>query len=351
MKKTYWFLILLLLILSLLIKPMLSLNVTLIYVKGCPSCERAYEVMEETKIENVTYNVVDWYEVPDLVSEYGQKCCPMLIIGKKVISASELEEMSKQEMRDTLVREVMYQKINITNITKPQDDSTIRKFVLNPYVVFSTGFLAGLSPCTYAVWVFLVSYLIASGKKRFQMIYLLTAFCLGIFVLSMSQGLLILFLFQSLPEYTGILTYILAIFTVFLGLWYIKDYANPESRLFKTPDSVKRMVGKYTTKATLLSVFLLGFVFSFVKAPCISGVYIAIVNAIAKGHNVAQGVPLLILYNIGQTIDDFLLGVGTVIFLSPKALDKFREEERPIFRLFAGILMIILGILLLTGIL
>lgn len=343
------FALLSILILSLFfIKPSTSLNVTLIYVKGCPSCERAYEVMEETKIKNVTYNVIDWYEVPDLVAEYGEKCCPMLMIGNKVISASELEEMSKQEIRDTLVREVMYQRMNKT---KPKDESTIRKFVLSPYVVFSTGFLAGLSPCTYAVWVFLVSYLIASGKRRLQMFYLLTAFCLGIFALSMSQGLLILFLFQSLPEYTGVLTYILAIFTIFLGLWYIKDYANPESRLFRTPDSVKRLVSKFTLRATLLSVFLLGFIFSLVKAPCISGVYIAIVNAIAKGHNVAQGVPLLILYNIGQTIDDFLLGIGTVISLSPKALDKFREEERPIFRLFAGILMVILGILLITGIL
>lgn len=214
---------------------------------------------------------------------------------------------------------------------------------LSPATVFVAGFLAGFNPCLLAVLAFLTTAVISSTGKRRDLFLMIVSFSFGIFAMYYLFGAGLLRTLQGDIMTTGFrlgLTVIL----LGLGLIHIEDARrlNKGARsLFKSTWSQK-YIESAISQGKLSTYFLLGALFSLVKAPCVGAVYIVILGLIAE-RGYASGAHYLLLYNLGVIIPVILLGGIIALGMSPDQVDRFRKEHRAGIRLATGLTLIALA--------
>ena len=154
-------------------------------------------------------------------------------------------------------------------------------------------------------------------------------------------------------------TYIsMAVATIVIGLgvieikdffWYGKGFS-----LQMIPGAAKRveMYTKYIAKAEkkhpLLSYViagLLGIFVVLVELPCTGAPYLAIL-ALLAGGSYAEGIPLLLLYNLIFILPLFVIIALVYFGHTSKRLEKWRKEHRGLMRLGIGLFLLAFGIYL-----
>jgi cytochrome c biogenesis protein CcdA len=91
------------------------------------------------------------------------------------------------------------------------------------------------------------------------------------------------------------------------------------------------------------SYFLLGALFSLVKAPCVGAVYIAIIGIISSQGYASSGLIYLMMYNLGIVLPVLLLGVIMALGMSPEQVDNFRNNHKVAIRMITGATLIALA--------
>jgi cytochrome c biogenesis protein CcdA len=218
---------------------------------------------------------------------------------------------------------------------------------LSPILVFTAGLIAGLNPCLLAILAFMASILL-TAKGKMKAIYTTLAFSMGIFTVYLLAGM------GFFRVIAGSSLLILEIFKLaliliisLLGLWHLYDsyYISRKKRSsFATPKQIVELAEKAGGRASYPQAFLLGVLFSIVKAPCVGAIYFAILELIMKEQ--APGLFYLALYNLGLIFPVIILGCAMAFGLSPEKVDKFRKEKRAMLRLITGILLMALAILM-----
>lgn len=94
------------------------------------------------------------------------------------------------------------------------------------------------------------------------------------------------------------------------------------------------------------SYFLLGALFSLVRAPCVGGIYVAIIGAISCQGSVSSGLFYLMVYNLGIALPVLIIGAIMAVGMSPEKVDRFRQEHRVGIRLITGVTLIVLAIII-----
>lgn len=216
---------------------------------------------------------------------------------------------------------------------------------LSPFMVFTAGLISGLNPCLLAILAFMISILL-TAKGRMKTIYITLAFSLGIFVVYLLVGI---GLFRAITgsSMQEIIKLILVLIIFLLGLWHIYDsyyISKKEKSSFTTPKQIINLAAKAGGKASYPQAFLLGMLFSLVKAPCVGAIYFAILELIIKEQ--ALGLFHLAIYNFGLVLPVIILGCAMALGLSPEEVDRFRKEKRAMLRLITGIVLISLALLL-----
>ncbi|MHA1847413.1 MAG: hypothetical protein ACTSYS_10000 [Promethearchaeota archaeon] len=151
-----------------------------------------------------------------------------------------------------------------------------------------------------------------------------------------------------------VLRLIIGIPLMILGTWYIIDFKNKESRLFKTPEKVKylfkRMMANVDVSmlVSLLSTFILGFSFTIIKSPCVSGILLSIMFKITlQNPGIALDlfnillIKTMIAFSVGIITPIAILFILLGIGISSKKVEKSREKIRPYLRLISGIVILI----------
>lgn len=219
--------------------------------------------------------------------------------------------------------------------------------VLSPALVFFAGLGAGFNPCLFAILAFMVSILLnTAGKMR--AVYTTFAFSLGVFAmyLGVGFGLFCMGCFGVLGETFRIL--LIAIIFL-LGIWHLYDsyYISKKAESsFTTPVRIVELAEEVGKKASYPSAFLLGALFSLVKAPCVAPTYFVILELMLNQNTLSQGAFYLAIYNLGLVLPIVILGCAMALGLSPKKVDRFRKEKRALLRFITGIILILLGMLL-----
>lgn len=216
---------------------------------------------------------------------------------------------------------------------------------LSPALVFTAGLIAGFNPCLLAILAFIISILL-TAKGRRKAIYTTFAFSLGIFAVYLSVGL---GFFQAITSSSmqEIFKLLLILIIFLLGIWHVYDsyyISKKEKSSFKTPKQIVDLAAKTGGKASYPQAFLLGALFSLVKAPCVGAIYFAILELIIKEQ--ALGLFHLAIYNLGLVLPVIILGCAMALGLSPEKVDRFRREKRAMLRLITGIVLIALALLL-----
>ncbi|MEW6329436.1 MAG: cytochrome c biogenesis protein [Candidatus Micrarchaeota archaeon] len=339
-----------------------SVNVTVYYGSTCPHCLNFDKLLEkvsgdyELNIQRfeVWDNAANRERMARDYEKFGyspeEGAVPTVILGGRTFIVGEIPEAQLRGLLDSCT-ETECQRVDV-GISKTPSllDAILRALglsTLNPVSVFLAGIIAGFNPCLFAVLLFLVSYSLAVSKSKARLIMTAMFFALGIFATYLVVGFGLL----SASSYIDVklLNYIIAAFVIIIGAWYIKDYNNPQSKLIETPAGAKKIIESLTYRANFLASFLLGALFSLVKAPCVGGIYLYILgNAASSDSAVRTGaLQLLAAFNLGLVFPLIILAAIVYLGVPPEKIDKWREENRGAFRLFIGATLILVGVIIL----
>jgi cytochrome c biogenesis protein CcdA len=210
--------------------------------------------------------------------------------------------------------------------------------------VFAAGLIAGFNPCLLAILAFLASSMLASTGRRRDILTMVLFFSLGTFVVYIIFGV---GLFSVLQEKStaAVFRFALAAILLVLGVMQMEDARrlhNGGTSLFRT-DWTKKYVRGVVASRSITSYFLLGSLFSLVRAPCVGGMYIAIIGMISSHGFASFGLIYLLIYNLGIALPVLLLGGIIALGMSPVQVDNFRNKHRVAIRLITGITLLALA--------
>jgi len=221
------------------------------------------------------------------------------------------------------------------------------KMVLSIPSVFVVGFLAGFNPCLLAILAFIASVTLATTGKRRNVLLIVVMFSLGIFVTYLIVGIGLLRIIDQSASLQSTITNIIIALITLLGLWHIYDAyhlkKNTESS-FYTPKAFIRLTENITKNVSLPAAFLMGALFSLIKAPCVGAVYFVILDMVRSGDG--TGMLYLASYNLGVVLPVLIIGAAIAFGLNPEKVEEFRKNRRSAMRLFTGITLIAIAVLM-----
>lgn len=326
-----------------------AIAVDYFYEEGCLKCQQASPVIENVTTaygSNLTsYEIISSY---DLARGYGVSVVPAVVVDrKKVITYKDYQGNT------TILKELLSNAIvsasdkNVTtNISEGKGSETVK---FSPCIVFIAGLLAGFNPCILAVMAFLATLILASSGKRKDILKMVVGFCIGIFVVYMTVGLSILGTVHILPSLQIAITTAMVVLIFILGVWHIYDayHLRKYSRsTFHTPKAMIELLEKTSKNNILLLSCVSGGLFSLVKAPCVGAIYFSILDMLAGRTDLARGAFYLAVYNLGVIFPIIILGILLGFGMKPQTITKLKESKRVEIRLFTGIILIFLALLL-----
>jgi cytochrome c biogenesis protein CcdA len=214
-----------------------------------------------------------------------------------------------------------------------------------------------INPCALAVMVIvLMNLLIEDKTKTKKILYGGFAFSLAVFMLYFIYGLLLAFIFKPATGGT-FASYVFkgfGIFSVILGLLNLKDFFvyRPGGIATEMPISFRPKMRLWINRIrTVKGAFIIGLVVTLFLLPCSIGPYI-IASARLSVLNTSTIIFWLFIYNLIFIIP--MLAITLAIFLGVTTLESvggWREKNIRYLHLVEGLILIILGIFMITGIL
>jgi cytochrome c-type biogenesis protein len=218
---------------------------------------------------------------------------------------------------------------------------------VSPLVAFLAGFLSFLSPCVLPLvpgYISLMSGVsvekLKEGEGGATRAVALNAllFILGFSLVFIGMGASASAVGGFLNEYRSILFKIAGVVIILFGVFLLG--------LLKIPALYREQRYQGEVGRGKLSSFLLGLAFAFGWTPCIGPILGALLLLAATKETVTEGVFLLAVYSLGLGIPFFLTALGINKFLA--FYKGFRRYLQWVER-FAGVLLIVIGVLVFTN--
>jgi len=337
-----------------------STQIILIESPGCHKCAAAEKTINGIIDGNKSLELVHYVYYSDeghrIIKERNAKDVPSVIVGKSVIGYKDYN--GDTDKLERMVREALTNpgRGNSSSIITPAGNGTVpagseaevpplQSLTLPAMLtVFTAGLLAGFNPCLLGILVFLASIVMSSSGRKRDMLAMITFFSLGIFTVYLIFGLGMQQFVQSRST-EDLFRYALTALLVLLGLSQVEDARRlhqGKDSIFRT-DWALKYVEAGASQRSLTAYFLIGALFSLVKAPCVGAVYLAILDLIAREGYREQGAVYLVLYNLGVILPIIILGGLIALGLSPEQVDRFRKDYRAQIRLITGVSLLALA--------
>jgi cytochrome c-type biogenesis protein len=345
-----------------------STEVILIKSPGCHKCADAERTLDSVMSEDKDIQLTSYDYFSDdghrVIRTYRTKDVPAIVIGKQVINYRDYN--GDNQKLDKMIRAALANQsfslnssynnsgTNISTLSPNQSSGNqsfygsgeidLGSMTLSTIItVFAAGLLAGFNPCLLGILVFLAASVMSSSGRRRDLMMMIISFSLGIFTMYFLFGLGMQHVLQARTAADGF-RYALTFFLVVLGLMHIEDARRLNkggNSMFRT-DWVMKYVEAGVNGKKLSSYFLIGALFSLVKAPCVGAVYLAILDVISA-RSYAEGTVYLVFYNLGIVLPIILLGGLIALGTSPEQVDKFRKDYRAALRLVTGLALLALA--------
>ena len=328
---------------------------------GCTKCAAAERVLEKVG-EDIPLNVSGYYYYSDeghrIIKQYGSRDVPSIIIGSEVIDYRDYEKddaLLERLIRSALANLSHPVSPSISLPSRPENKSSpagaisasdINLRQISAYsisMVLGAGLVAGFNPCLLGILVFLAASVLSTGGKKRDLLMMVAFFSAGIFAMYFLFGLGMQRLLET-KAVADAFRYILTLFLLLAGLSQIWDglrLRQGRSSIFRTDWALPYFQagvegGRYR------SYFLIGALFSLVKAPCVGAIYLAILD-LFSASSYLEGATYLFFFNLGVVLPILLLGGGIALGMSPERVDCFRKEHRVGMRLATGLALLALA--------
>ncbi len=336
-------------------------EVIIIKSPGCTKCAAADRTLDEVS-QTVPLNVTGYYYYTDeghrIIKQYNAKDVPAIIIGNQVINYRDYEG-NNSKLEQLVLEALANQSSDFEpSISLPGNESQemsegngsavngldLQKLsVYSVSAVLGAGLVAGFNPCLLGILVFLAASILSTTGKRRELVMMVVFFSFGIFTMYFLFGLGMQRLLQS-EAIASSFRYFLTVLLLAAGLSQVLDAVRlnqGKPSLFRTDWALKYFQAG-VDKGRFSSYFLIGALFSLVKAPCVGAIYLAILDLISA-RSYFEGATYLFFFNIGVILPIIILGSFLALGMSPEQVDSFRKDHRVGMRLFTGLTLLALA--------
>lgn len=214
-----------------------------------------------------------------------------------------------------------------------------------PFLIISAAFIDSINPCAFSVLFITLAFLFSLGHSRSQIIKTGLVYVGGIFLTYILIGLGILEVL-TIFNIPNSMAKIGAVAIILFGVINIINEFFPKFPIkLKMPDASHGKVGELITKATIPAAFVLGLLVGMFEFPCTGGPYLLVLGLLHDEANFMKGFWYLVLYNL-----IFVFPLLVALFISTdrpilEKLDKLRRMETKKGRIWVGVIVIVLGLL------
>ncbi|MEK7072426.1 MAG: cytochrome c biogenesis protein CcdA [Patescibacteria group bacterium] len=217
---------------------------------------------------------------------------------------------------------------------------------LLPLVLISS-ILDSVHPCSFSILLITIAFLFGMQMSRKKILQIGGVYIAGIFIAYFLIGLgilQVLHLFNT-PHFMGKLG---ASLLIIFGVINLVNSLFPKFPLkLKIPTVSHTAMGKLMEQASILTAFVLGVLVGICQFPCMGGPYLMVIGLLHDQVTYFKGVSYLMLYNLV-----LIVPLVAVLYIAADKLlvDKIQEWKKSNLnsvRLWAGLAMIVLGILIL----
>lgn len=213
-------------------------------------------------------------------------------------------------------------------------------------LVAVAAIIDSINPCAFSILLLTIAFLFSVGKLRSSVLKIGGLYILGIFVVYVLIGLGIiqaLHLFNT-PHFMAMVG---ASLLVLLGLINIINEFFPSFPIkLKIPHAAHSKMAELMEKASLPTAFFLGVLVGLCEFPCTGGPYLMVLGLLHDQATYVKGLGYLLLYNI-----IFILPLVVILFIAGdkgllEKVKSWKKENNQKMRLWGGIAMIVLGLLI-----
>ena len=205
-------------------------------------------------------------------------------------------------------------------------------------ILFLEGVITFISPCLLPMLPIYVSYFAGDGEKDTKRVVKnALGFILGFTAIFVLLGALAGSVGRILRDYNVIVNIVTGAVVIFFGLNFLGVF---KLNIFKgTSFSGSRKLGFFSS-------VLFGIVFSVGWTPCV-GAFLgsALMLAASQGH-MLEGMLMLLVYSLGLGIPFFM---SAILIDKLKGAFSFIKRHYNVINVISGILLVIVGILMATG--
>lgn len=216
---------------------------------------------------------------------------------------------------------------------------------LLPLVAVS-ALIDSINPCAFSILLLTIAFLFSIGKLRANILRIGGIYILGLFVAYFLIGLGILQALHifNIPHFMGKLGALLLI--ALGGINVINEFFPAFPIKLKIPRAAHHQIAELTERASLPAAFFLGGLVGLCEFPCTGGPYLMVLGLLHDSQTYVRGFGYLLLYNLIFVLPLIvILAIASSKVLLEKVQAWQRQESKPM-RLWAGLAMIILGILI-----
>lgn len=231
------------------------------------------------------------------------------------------------------------------------------------FLLFVQGLISFVSPCVLPMVPVYLIYLAANEKQKFKTrVFNLLGFVCGLSLVFVALGMTASSLARIIMLNRRLFTQITGILVIMLGIYYFAYEKIAQSKLKLRFDHLLVAIGwkkdaaladklyekavKEPEKVHFWSACLIGIAFSLTSSPCISPNLSYALLLAANSETVWQGAVLLLMYSLGLAIPFVIVGLAANYLQG--SINFFKVHGRT-FQKIAACLMIIVGILMLSG--
>jgi cytochrome c biogenesis protein CcdA len=212
-----------------------------------------------------------------------------------------------------------------------------------------------INPCALAVMVIvLTSLLTANPQKRKIVLFGGLAFTSAVFILYFIYGLGMTSIFSFIAPIAPFVNKAIAIFAIGLGVLNLKDFFmyKPGGLATEMPLSMRPKMKLWVKKITSpKGAFIIGLLVTFFLLPCTIGPYIVASGLLSKLSFMAR-IPWLLFYNIIFVLPMLAITFGIYFgFTEVERISGWKDKNIKYLHLIEGLILIVLGIIILTGVL
>lgn len=229
----------------------------------------------------------------------------------------------------------------------------LRSLSLTPVAVACGAAVDAINPCEFSILILLMASLLLGEDNRKKALKTGFSFIAAVFIAYFLMGI---GLFEFLRKYTlgfsTIFYWVIGILAIIIGLLNIKDYLwyGGGGFLMEVPRSWRPKMKKLIIGITSpLGGFLTGLVISLFLLPCTSGPYVVILSMLAQKTNLFMAFLYLIMYNLIFIAPMVAIVLAMYFGLPPERAEEWRKGKLRLLHLFAGIILVALGIVMLGG--